>query len=164
MQQPAIKWAQRLGQKLGYQQPQPPKSVQFAQNLATDWIWRPEIWQTPSHHPAVSGGANGVALNRGTKLFHSAARARITSRQIDQTGDPGSAPFGLSMNVYVFSGEYISLTIRLPTLAAKNLQSRHLIYMDCKLDIRKPLAIFARLKVENGPNTAKITIQFPTKL
>ena len=33
--------------------------------------------------------------------------------------------------------------------------------MDCRLDIRKPLAIFARLNVENGPNTAKITIQFP---
>ena len=127
LQQPAIEWAQRFGQKLGYQQPQPPESAQCAQNLATDWIWRPEIWQTPSHHPAVSGGANGVALNHGTKLFHSAARAQITSRQIDQTGDPSRAPFGLGLDVYDFSGGYISLAIQLPALAAKDLQSRHLI-------------------------------------
>ena len=125
---------------------------------------RPEIWQTPSHHPAAPGGANGVALNHGTKLFHSAARAQITSRQIDQTGDPSRAPFGLGLDVYDFSGGYISLAIQLPALAAKDLQSRHLICMDCRLDIRKPLAIFARLNIENDLNTAKITIQFPTKL
>ena len=68
------------------------------------------------------------------------------------------------MDGYVFSGGYISVAIHLPALAAKDLQSRHLICMDCRLDIRKPLAIFARLNVENDLNTTKITIQFPTKL
>ena len=65
------------------------------------------------------------------------------------------------MDGYVFSSGYISVAIHLPILAAKDLQSRHLICMDCRLDIRKPLAIFARLHVGNGPNTAKNNIQFP---
>ena len=65
------------------------------------------------------------------------------------------------MDGYVFSGGYISVAIHLPILAAKDLQSRHLICMDCSLDIRKPLAIFARLHVGNGPNTAKNNIRFP---
>ena len=87
--------------------------------------------------------------------------AQITSRQIVQTGQKTLPAFGLSLDVYDFSSRYISLAIRLPAPAAKNLQKHHLLCLGYALKIRKPLTIYARLNVGNGPNTAEVIVKFP---
>ena len=158
---PAFKWLRPLSHIFRPRPPQQLKSPLCAQHLASDWIWRPTFWQTPVTHPALSGAGNGVALNGEIKMFHNADRAQITSRQIVQTGQKTLPAFGLSLDVYDFSSGYISLAIRLPAPAAKNLQKHHLLCLGYALKIRKPLTIYARLNVENGPNTAEVIVKFP---
>ena len=158
---PAVKWLGPFRHILRPCQPQRPKPPLRAQHLATDWVWRPTFWQTPVAYSALSGAGNGTALNDEIKMFHNADHAQITSRQIIQI-DPINLPdFGLSLDVYDFSSGYISLAVRLPAPFAKNLRKHHLLRMDYALKVRKSLSIFARLNIENGPNTTEISVQFP---
>jgi hypothetical protein len=130
--------------------------------VTTNWVWRPKLWHSKLANPALSGLSSDTALSNEVKLFHDAQYAQITSRQIKQAAYRDAPAFGLSLDVYEFNGRYISLAIRLPHCVTETLSHRHLIRMDWQLTLRKPLRAFARLNIENGPNTANIIVPLPT--
>jgi len=66
------------------------------------------------------------------------------------------APYGLRMDVFRFDGSFLSLVIDLPEDGFEGLKRTHLIRMDVIVELEKPIEIFARLNIKNGPNTEQI--------
>ena len=106
--------------------------------VTTDWVRRPKLWHSTLANPALSGLSSDTALSNGVKMFHDVQYTQITSRQIKQAAYRDAPAFGLSLDVYEFNGEYISLAIRLPYCVTETLSHRHLIRMDWHLTLRKP--------------------------
>ncbi len=111
--------------------------------MGTDWAWRPELWRGP----VVPAGHSGL-LSRA--MLGSEAR-----RETDL------APYGLRMDVFRFDGSFLSLVLDLPPDAVQGLRLNHLIRLDCKVEVERPLEIFARLNVRHGPNTEQVVRELP---
>ena len=85
----------------------------------------------------------------------------MTLRQLRNQREADLAPFGLRMDVFRFDGSFLSLVIDMPKEASDGLKRKHLLRMDTIVEMEKPLEIFARLNIRNGPNTEQIVRELP---
>ena len=126
-----------------------------------DWAWRPEIWSGPLPVQGISSVATKSMLGREATLFHDCDRSELTLRQLRNTRQADLAAYGLRMDVFRFDGSYLSLAIDLPPEAAQGLMRRHLIRLETIVELEKPIEIFARLNIKNGPNTEQVVRELP---
>lgn len=94
-------------------------------------------------------------------LFHDCRLSELTLRQLRNLREQDLAPYGLRMDVFKFDGSFLSLVVDLPTDATRGLKKTHLLGMNCIVEMEKPLEIFARLNIKNGPNTEQIVRELP---
>ena len=100
-------------------------------------------------------------LGHEVTLFHDCRHSELTLRQLRNTREADLAAFGLRMDVFRFDGSYLSLAIDLPEEASRDLRRKHLIRVETIVEREKPLEIFARLNIKNGPNTEQIVRELP---
>lgn len=133
----------------------------FTRPHGTDWAWRPELWRGPLPVPGMSSVRNKSRLGEEVTMFHDCAHSELTLRQLRNVREEDLAPFGLRMDVFRFSGSYLSLVVALPQAALTGLRKRHLIRVNTIIEMEKPLEIFARLNIRHGPNTEQIVRELP---
>ncbi|WP_425040384.1 DUF6478 family protein [Primorskyibacter sp. S187A] len=126
-----------------------------------DWTWRPELWRGRLDRPGRAAVPSKTMLGSEITLFHDCEISELTLRQMRNTREADLAPYGLRMDVFRFDGSYLSLVVDLPASAVQGLQKRHLVRVATVVETEKPLEIFARLNVKNGPNTEQIVRELP---
>ncbi|GAB4386990.1 MAG: DUF6478 family protein [Albidovulum sp.] len=129
--------------------------------VLSDWAWRPEIWRGPLHPPGLAAVETRTPFGSGATIFHDCARSELTFRQVRNMRAEDLAPFGLRMDVFGFSGSFLSLVIDLPPEAVQGLTRRHIIRAEATVELERPLEIFARLNVRHGPNTEQLVQELP---
>jgi len=100
-------------------------------------------------------------LGQEVTLFHDCSISELTLRQLRNVREADLAPFGLRMDVFRFDGSYLSLAIDLPESASNGLRRKHLLRIETRVEMEKPLEIFARLNIKHGPNTEQIVRELP---
>ena len=136
-------------------------STAFQRPRGSDWSWRPELWRGPLPMPGLASVQSKSMLGNEVTLFHDCDRSELTLRQLRNRHEEDLAPFGLRMDVFRFDGSFLSLVVDLPPQAVAGLQRRHLIRLTARIEMEKPLEIFARLNIRHGPNTEQIVRSLP---
>jgi hypothetical protein len=126
-----------------------------------DWAWRPNLWRGQLPQPGAAGCGSKTPLGSQVTLYHDCDRSELSVRQMRNLGGKDLAPFGLRVGVFHFSGSFLSLAVDLPAAGAEGLNREHIIRMDAVAELERPLEIFARLNVRNGPNTEQIVRELP---
>ncbi|NNE53888.1 MAG: hypothetical protein HKN30_15980 [Sulfitobacter sp.] len=126
-----------------------------------DWAWRPDLWRGRLPVPGLTNVESKSRLGEEVTLFHDCDRSELTLRQIRNLREEDLAPFGLRMDVFQFDGSFLSIVVDLPPEGTINLLRTHIIRMDAILELEKPIEIFARLNIKNGPNTEQIVKELP---
>jgi Family of unknown function (DUF6478) len=131
-----------------------------ARPLGADWVWRPGPWAAPLPRSGIAAVPQKAELCRGVTLYHDAAQAEVTLRQLRATslGDP--APFALAIDALAFEGSFLSLAIELPETALAGLRNRHVISATLKVAMERRLEAYARLNIRHGPNQEQVVRAF----
>jgi len=129
--------------------------------FGTEWAWRPDLWRGPAPVPGLSSVQNASTLGTDLTVFHDCDHSELTVRQLRNQRDGDLAPFGLALDVFKFEGSFLSIVIELPDEAMNGLTKDHLIRVDTVVELEKPIEIFARLNVKNGPNVAQLVRELP---
>ncbi|MBY6159240.1 hypothetical protein KUV73_00085 [Mameliella alba] len=133
----------------------------FPRPKDSDWAWRPEVWSGPLPVQGIAAVQSKAQLGRETRLFHDCPRSEMTLRQVRNTRAADLAAFGLQLDVFGFSGSYLSLAIDLPESAVQGLTRQHLVRIETIVEMERPLEIFARLNIRHGPNTEQVVRELP---
>jgi hypothetical protein len=128
-----------------------------------DWAWRPDLWRGPVADKGFAAITSRSALCEGTTIFHDCKISEINTRQMRNNREEDIAPFALRMEVFRFDGSFLSLVLDLPKEALDGLRTRHLIRLETRIDLEKPLEIFARLNIKHGPNVEQVVRELPLK-
>ena len=131
--------------------------------LGTDWAWRPDLWKGAIPVPGFSSVPTKAEVYPGATIFHDCRRSELTVRQIRNTREADIAPFGFRMDVFRFDGSFLSLVLDVPQLMLDGLRLSHLVRLDLRVELEKPLEMFARFNVKHGPNTEQIVREIPLK-
>jgi hypothetical protein len=127
--------------------------------LGTDWVWRPDPWTGRLPASGLASVAAGASLADGVHLFHDCPLAEIGLRQGRNPGGTRLPAFGVEVEVFAFRGRFLSLALDLPPEAAQGLRPRHVIRLETVVDCERPLGLFARLNLQQGPNTVPVLRQ-----
>lgn len=138
-------------------------STAFAMPHGTDWSWRPELWRGPVADYGIASAPSKSRMGNEVSLHHDCLRSELSLRQVRNTRATDLAPFGLRMDVFAFDGSFLSLVVELPADMLAGLKKSHLIRLTMRVELEKPLEIFARLNIQHGPNTEQIVREFPVK-
>lgn len=128
-----------------------------------DWAWRPDLWRGPIPVQGYAGIESRTQLCEGAAIFHDCRISEITARQVRNTREQDIAPFGLRLDVFHFDGSFLSLVLDLPEAGTQGLLLRHLVRLECIVEMEKPLEIFARLNIKHGPNVEQVVRELPLK-
>ena len=128
-------------------------SSQFPRPLSTDWSWRPDFWSGPLAQPGIASAPRKAGIGGQVTLFHDCDLAENAVRQVRNRRDKDLAPFSLMIEVFAFQGSFMSLSIELPPAAGAGLTRQHLMRIGATIEAERPLAGFARLNIQHGPNT-----------
>ncbi|MDM7458112.1 MAG: DUF6478 family protein [Paracoccus sp. (in: a-proteobacteria)] len=118
----------------------------------TDWRWRPEVLHSRIARQAIVGPESGMTLVPGVSLFHDCPDRAVILRQRRNGAATDTTPFGLMVEVMGFRGSYLSCSFDLPAQALDRLSTHHVLRLDMVADAERPLAVYARLNVQQGPN------------
>lgn len=128
--------------------------------MHADWAWRPDIWSVPVHPHGVAAIETKTGFGQEAKVFHDCSLNELSLRQIRNTRAKDIAPFGLRLDVFRFSGSFLSLVLDLPEEASEGLGRRHIIRLDIRVETESPLEIFGRLNIRHGPNVEQVVREF----
>lgn len=127
----------------------------------TDWSWRPKPWAA---RVPIAGLAPVLAKSAFTEdlvVFHDCPQSEITLRQCPNLRETDLNPFGICLEVFHFSGSYLSLVLEVPKESCAGLRKSHLMRFVATMERERPTKIYARLNVKNGPNTEQILMTLP---
>lgn len=126
-----------------------------------DWIWRPGPWRFPVEPRGHVFAARRTHLAEGVALFHDCPLGEISLRQ-DRNGRAGDlAAFSVSLEVFGFSGSFVSLAIDLPPEAASGLGRRHVVRLEIDAEAERPTGFHCRLNLRQGPNVEQVHAGIP---
>lgn len=129
--------------------------------LHADWAWRPDLWSVPASTVGLASVENRAPFGDCATVFHDCRDSELSIRQIRNTRERDLAPYGVRLDVFRFDGSFLSLVIDLPPQAVQGLKLRHLVRLDCSVEMERPIEIFARLNVQHGPNTEQVVRELP---
>ena len=128
---------------------------------AAEWAWRPTLWRHPMARAGVAAPGTAEVLDEEASLYHDCRASEFSLRQERNLRDVDLAPFGLKFDVFHFDGSFLSLALKLPDAAAKELSTRQIVRVDADVALERPVKITMRLNVRHGPNTAEIIADVP---
>jgi hypothetical protein len=127
----------------------------------TDWAWRHDLWRGQIAKTGIAATPSRSEICSGATLYHDCKRSELTVRQIRNTREADIAPFGFRLDVFRFTGSFLSLAVDLPASAAEGLKQKHIFRVDVIAEMEKPLEMFARLNIKHGPNVESIVREIP---
>jgi hypothetical protein len=136
-------------------------STTFTRPAGTDWSWRPKAWRARFAQRGVAPAHNKSALSDEITVFHDCTLSEISLVQTRNLHEADLAPFGLRLEVFHFTGSFLSLVIEIPSASCEGLRKQHLIRLAAVIDREKHTNIYARLNVRNGPNTEQVLLTLP---
>ena len=119
----------------------------------TDWRWRPQVLRARHPEPALVAPTDGKWLSDEIALFHDCPERALILRQLRNRRATDLSEYGLALEVMGFSGSFLSFSLTLPPDALAGLGGHHIIRMDATLQAERPITVYARLNVQQGPNT-----------
>jgi hypothetical protein len=122
----------------------------------TDWSCRPDLWRLPLPRHGIAATPAQTRLGDHATLYHNCPLDEILMRQIRNQDPVDLAPFGVSLEVFGFTGSFLSLAIDLPPSAGEGLRQRHIFRAEIHAELERPAAMFARLNIRHGPNTEQV--------
>ena len=125
--------------------------------VGTDWRWRPDFLSAPIRPTGIAAPENGATLGGQAAVWHDCPERALILEQIPNLRATDLSPFGLRMEVFGFRGSYLSVSIDLPPSALDGLTINHILRTEIDIAIERPMSVFARLNVANGPNNDLIT-------
>lgn len=125
----------------------------------TDWRWRPAIFSAPMHAGAMTRPAPGCRLGDEVALYHDCAERALMLRQLPNRHALDMSPFGLRLEVFGFTGSYLSLSLDLPAESRDGLDRGYVVRLEAGLLSERPITVYARLNVGQGPNTETMLFQ-----
>lgn len=134
-------------------------SVPKAHNA--DWAWRPDVWCEALAEKGISAVQNRYTIGNDTTLFHDCSRSETNVRQISNIHSADSAAYGMRIEVFGFSGSFLSLVFDLPHGAVEGLKRSHILEINSLIEMERPVELFARLNIRHGPNTEQIVREMP---
>lgn len=119
----------------------------------TDWHWRPRLLRGQIAPQAIAAPDSGQRLGDDAALWHDCPHRALILRQSvgPQTGQGASYRMGIEM--LGFSGSFLSLALDLPNDALEGLGPDRILQLDAVMDAERPLTIYARINLVQGPNT-----------
>lgn len=125
----------------------------------TDWHWRPPVLRGRIAPQGLAAAESGQRLSDRIALFHDCPRRSLILRQLSNGRAADLAPYGLALEVMGFAGSYLSLSIDLPPELHAGLAAHHVIRLDALLHVERPITVYGRLNIAQGPNTATVIRQ-----
>lgn len=122
----------------------------------TDWRWRPQVMQAPNEVTALAAPESGCRLSPEVALFHDCPHRALILRQTRNARATDLTEYALALEVLGFGGSYLSLSLALPAEARAGLGRQHIIRLEAVLEAERPIAVYARLNIQQGPNTEKL--------
>lgn len=129
--------------------PVPPVGLPWP--LHCDWAWRPAAWDGALAHPALAAPESGAAVAPGVALHHNCVATGV--RLVQEPGC-GPASFGLRLSADEGAEGFVSLAIDLPPAAWAGLRPEHMLGLFLALPEPAAGALYARVNLRHGPNTA----------
>lgn len=122
----------------------------------TEWAYRPEAWAGPVYPSGVAAVKSKQKIGSEVTIFHDCNQTELSFRQVRNTNEDDFAPFGLRMDVFNFTGSFLSLALEMPREAVRGLRRSHLLRLDMIVESERPQEMFARLNLRHGPNTEQV--------
>ncbi|RCW84081.1 DUF6478 family protein [Paracoccus lutimaris] len=126
----------------------------------TDWRWRPGFMAGPITPRGLAEPASGASLGAQATVWHDCPQRALILEQVRSPGVTDLSPFGLRLEVFGFSGSFLSVAIELPREALAGLTRDHVIRLETGIEVERPIGIYARLNIGHGPNTEEIPRKF----
>ncbi|WP_207102279.1 DUF6478 family protein [Paracoccus shandongensis] len=119
----------------------------------TDWHWRPHLLRGQISPQAIASPANGQRLGEDAALWHDCRHGALILRQSlrPQTGQ--GASYGLRVEMLGSTCSFLALALELPGDALDGLGSDRVLLLDTVMDAERPITIYARINLVQGPNT-----------
>lgn len=125
--------------------------------IGTDWRWRPGFMSAPIRPSGIASPESGDRLGEEAAVWHDCRDGGLILKQITNLRETDLSPFGLQMEVFAFSGSFLSLSIDLPNDALDGLTRSHILRLETGLSAERHMNVYARLNVLSGPNTDQVT-------
>jgi hypothetical protein len=131
--------------------------------IGADVVWRPDPWRLRLSKPGMSPAPERAILADNVTLYHNCPRTELCWRQVRNQRSDDRSPFGLRLDVFRFEGSFLSLVIDMPSDITKDLNKRNVIQVLGLIDVERPINLFARLNIGQGPNVQQITVEHPLR-
>lgn len=125
-----------------------------------DWAERAGPWRMRLAKRGYVDVGSPLSLGAGITLFHDAAHADLSLRQVPAQVAMTGPAFGLVLEVYRFDGSFLSLVQDLPEAAIQGLSLAHFFRVELRLEREQHIEVYARLNIQHGPNHEQIVRQF----
>lgn len=125
----------------------------------TDWRWRPGFMAGQITPRGISAPEAGTRLGDRAAVWHDCAENALILEQMHNPRATDLSPFGMRLEVFGFSGNFLSISIDLPTDALDGLTRNHILRLETTLVVERPINVYARLNVGHGPNTDEVLQQ-----
>ncbi|MTH78995.1 DUF6478 family protein [Paracoccus aestuariivivens] len=122
----------------------------------TDWRWRPGFMAGHITPRGVASPVPGTRLGDRAAVWHDCEEQAIVLEQVQNPRATDLSPFGMRLEVFSFSGSFLSISIDLPTDALEGLTCNHIVRLETSMVVERPISVFARLNIGHGPNTDEI--------
>ena len=126
-----------------------------------NWAWRPMLWSGALADKGIASAKNKTRIGEDVAIFHDCKASELTLRQVRNTDPEALAPFGLRLDVFNFDGSFLSLVLDFPPDAIEGLRKKHIVKVCCHLETERPIEVFMRLNIKNGPNTEQMVQELP---
>lgn len=125
----------------------------------TDWRWRPQVLAARSTLPALISPPDGQWLSDEVALHHDCPERALILCQTRNRLATDLSEYGLTLEVMGFAGKYLSFSVALPTDALHELGGHYIIRLESTLQAERPITVYSRLNIQQGPNTESILRQ-----
>lgn len=124
-----------------------------------DWHWRPRLFMGRISPQAAAAPENGHRLGEDAALWHDCRHKALILRQLTRPRPGQAASQGLMIEMLGFSGSFLSLALDLPAEALNVLTAERILRLDTVIDAERPITLYARINLLQGPNTQTVLRQ-----
>ncbi|WP_295042233.1 DUF6478 family protein [uncultured Paracoccus sp.] len=119
----------------------------------TEWHWRPRLLCGQISPQVAVSPATGHPLGEDAALWHDCPNRALILRQSPRPRPGQAACYALQIEMMGKSCGFLSLALDLPRDALAGLGSDRVLRLDSVMDAERPITIYARINLVQGPNT-----------
>ena len=127
----------------------------------SEWAWRPDMWRGQVSPTGVASVQSGMRFGEAVKAFHDCEMSENALRQIPNMRSEDLTAYGLKVDVFAFSGSFMSIVVDLPVEALAGLSKRHILRFGLDVSVERAVPAYARLNLKHGPNTEQLVQNLP---